>query len=85
MGRGERGRLRGLASLRAIYVLEGYAVGLRQAEDGRCQNQSGSITSHVFLAFKHYEAVAAVWLLFLVSLFVSMGITDNADLLRSAW
>jgi hypothetical protein len=58
--------------------------GFRQAAGWQCQNQSGSITSHVFFAFKHHEAVAAVRFLFLVSLFVGMGVTDDADLFTLA-
>lgn len=44
------------------------------------QNQSGGITSHVFLTLKYYKAVAAVRFLFLVSLFVGVGVADDADL-----
>lgn len=68
--------------------LEGHDMswgGFRQAAGWQCQNQSGSITSHVLLALKHYEAVAAVGFLFLISLFVGMGITDDANLSRSAY
>ena len=68
--------------------LEGHGcpgAGSGKRRDGRCRNQvAGSITSHIFLALKHDEAVAAVGFLFLVSLLMGVCITDDADLSVSA-
>jgi hypothetical protein len=72
---------KGLASLRAMDMSWG---GFRQAAGWQSVRiKVAAITSHVFLALKHHEAVAAVGLLFLVALFVGMRVTDDADLSRS--
>lgn len=41
---------------------------------------NGGITSHVFLTLEHDECVSAVWLLLLIGLLVSMGISDDTNL-----
>lgn len=40
----------------------------------------GSITSHVLLAFKHDEGIAPVGFALLVSLFIRVGVPDDANL-----
>ena len=76
MGEGRTGKLEG-------HGCPGAGSGKRR-DDGVGIKWQAAITSHVFLALKHDEAVAAVGFLFLVSLLVGMCITDDADLCVSA-